>query len=175
MKSIFLLFTMAFVLTFGSFAAEAKVRPGDDLVQVALAVNGPGSPFEGQFDTLIAAVLAADPVVLDTLTGRGQFTVFAPTDDAFAALGLNPSNVGSLDRDFLTQVLLYHVARGRRDAGDVTTSDRIRSLQGTFFFPNSSATITDAVGREANIIVTDVPASNGIIHAIDAVILPFAP
>ena len=175
MKSTFLLFVVSVGLFFGGFAVEAKAQPGNDLVEVALAVNGPGSPFEGQFDTLIAAVLAADPVVLDTLTGRGQFTVFAPTDGAFAALGLTPENVGSIDRDFLTQVLLYHVVRGRRDAGSVTTSDRIRSLQGTFFFPNSSATITDALGREANIIVTNVPASNGIIHAIDAVILPFAP
>lgn len=175
MKSIFLLFAMAVVFTFGSVTAEAKAQSSNDLVQVALTVNGPGSPFEGQFDTLIAAVLAADPVVLETLTGKGQFTVFAPTDDAFAAIGLTPANVGTLDQDFLTDVLLYHVARGRRDAGDVTTSDRIRSLQGTFFFPNSSATITDALGRPANIIVTDVPASNGIIHAIDAVILPYAP
>lgn len=163
------------VILFGATALETKAQRGDNIVQVALAVNGEGSPFEGQFDTLIAAVLAADPVVIETLTGRGQFTVFAPTDDAFGALGLTPENVGTLDQDTLTEILLYHVARGRRDAGDVTTSDRIRSLQGTFFFPNSSATITDALGRQANIIVTDVPASNGIIHAIDAVILPFEP
>jgi len=175
MKSIFLLFAMAVVLTFGGFAPEAKAQASGNLVEVAIAVNGPGSPYEGQFDTLIAAVLAADPAVVNTLSGKGQFTVFAPTDDAFAAVGLTPANVGSVDQETLTQILLYHVARGRRDAGDVTTSDRIRSLQGTFFFPNSSATITDALGREANIIVTNVPASNGIIHAIDAVILPFAP
>lgn len=176
MKSIFLLFAMAVVLTFGGFAPEAKAQASGNLVEVALAVNGPGSPYEGQFDTLITAVLAADPVVLETLTGRGQFTVFAPTDDAFAVLGLTPANVGTtFSQETLTQILLYHVVRGRRDAGDVTTSDRIRSLQGSFFFPNSSATITDALGRPANIIVTDVSASNGIIHAIDAVILPFAP
>jgi transforming growth factor-beta-induced protein len=175
MKSISLFCALFAVMVFGSLASETKAQKGDNLVEVALAVNGEGSPYEGQFDTLIAAVLAADPAVVETLTGRGQFTVFAPTDDAFAAVGIDTSNVGSLDREFLTQVLLYHVVRGRRDAGDVTTSDRIRSLQGTFFFPNSSATITDALGRPANIIVTDVPASNGIIHAIDAVILPYAP
>ncbi|MEO5860387.1 MAG: fasciclin domain-containing protein [Pyrinomonadaceae bacterium] len=174
MKSISMLFVLAIVLAFGSFAAEANTKPGDNLVEVAIAVNTSG-PFAGQFDTLIAAVIAADPVVINTLSGRGQFTVFAPTDDAFAALGLTPDNVGTLDQETLTQILLYHVVRGRRDAGAVTTSDQIRSLQGTFFFPNSSATITDVLGREANIIVTDVPASNGIIHAIDAVILPFAP
>lgn len=175
MKSILLVFALVAGVFFGG-VNEVKAQPGDNIVQVALAVNGEGSPYEGQFDTLIAAVLAADPAVVATLTGKGQFTVFAPTDDAFAALGLNPGNIGTaLDQETLTQILLYHVARGRRDSGDVTTSDRIRSLQGTFFFPNSSATITDALGRQANIIVPDVPASNGIIHAIDAVILPFAP
>ena len=175
MKSISLFCALFAVVLFGSLATELKAQKAGNLVEVALAVNGPGSPYEGQFDTLITAVLAADPVVVNTLSGKGQFTVFAPIDDAFAALGLTPDNVGSLDQETLTQILLYHVVRGRRDAGDVTTSDRIRSLQGTFFFPNSSATITDALGRDANIIVTDVPASNGIIHAIDAVILPFAP
>lgn len=173
MKSILLGVALLAGFFFGGFVSEAKAQSGN-IVEVALAVNGPGSPFEGQFDTLIAAVLAADPAVVETLTGKGQFTVFAPTDDAFAAIGVDASNVATLPQDYLTEVLLYHVARGRRDAGDVTTSDRIRSLQGTFFFPNSSATITDALGREANIIVTDVPASNGIIHAIDAVILPYA-
>lgn len=176
MKSILLVFALAVGFFFFGGVNEVKAQPGDNIVQVALAVNGEGSPYEGQFDTLIAAVLAADPAVVATLTGKGQFTVFAPTDDAFGALGLNPGNIGTaLDQETLTQILLYHVARGRRDSGDVTTSDRIRSLQGTFFFPNSSATITDALGRQANIIVPDVPASNGIIHAIDAVILPFVP
>jgi uncharacterized surface protein with fasciclin (FAS1) repeats len=175
MKSILLGIALFAGFFFGGFVSDVTAQQGDNIVQVALEVNAEGSPYAGQFDTLIAAVLAADPVVLETLTGKGQFTVFAPTDDAFAAIGLNASNVGSLPQDFLTDVLLYHVARGRRDAADVTTSDRIRSLQGTFFFPDSSATITDALGRQANIIVTDVPASNGIIHAIDAVILPYAP
>jgi len=160
---------------FIGMANSVEARPDENIVQVALAVNGPGSPYEGQFDTLIAAVLAADPAVVETLTGNGQFTVFAPTDDAFATLGLDAGNVGALPQDLLTQILLYHVAKGRRDSGDVVTSDRIRGLQGTFFFPNQSTTITDALGRQANIIVPDVQASNGIIHAIDAVILPFAP
>ena len=176
MKSILLGIALFAGFFFGGFVSEARAQGEPNIVQVALTVNGPGSPFEGQFDTLIAAVLAADPVVVNTLTGKGQFTVFAPTDEAFAAVGLTPANVGTaLDQEALTEILLYHVARGRRDAGDVTTSHRIRSLQGSFFFPNNSATITDALGRTANIIVTDVPASNGIVHAIDAVILPFAP
>jgi uncharacterized surface protein with fasciclin (FAS1) repeats len=140
---------------------------------VAIAVNSEG-PFAGAFDTLIAAVLAADPAVLGTLTGNGQFTVFAPTDAAFEAIGVTPDNVGDLDQDFLTQVLLYHVARGRRDSSQVVSSDRIRTLQGGFLMVDGTV-LTDNLGREADIIVTDVPAANGIIHAIDAVVLPFAP
>jgi len=163
-----------------SISAQKKDRslaaptPQNNIVQVAVQLNSTGSPYEGQFDTLIAAVLAADPIVLETLTKKGQLTVFAPTDSAFAALGLNPQNIGTVDRDLLTQILLYHVTTGRRSSSDVLGSTRIRSLQGTFFFPSSNATITDATGRVANIIATDVPASNGVIHAIDQVILPFS-
>ena len=173
MRSILWVFVLSLVFVFG-LSASAKANHVN-IVQTAIAVNSEG-PYAGQFDTLIAAVLAADPVVLETLTRKGKFTVFAPTDDAFAALGLTPANVGTaLGQETLTQVLLYHVARGERLAADVTSAKQIRSLQGTFFFPNRSTTITDAVGRQSNIIVTDVLASNGVIHAIDSVLLPFAP
>lgn len=143
-----------------------------NLVEVAVAVNGDG-PYAGQFDTLIAAVLAADESIVEILTKKGKLTVFAPTDDAFALLGITPANVGTLDQDFLTQVLAYHVVRGERLAVDVIATDRFRSLQGNFFF-QSGGVLTDAVGRTSNIIVTDVMADNGVIHAIDAVILPFS-
>lgn len=169
----FLLPLAALVLLLGSVAPAFAAPPGPTIVDVAIAVNSEG-PFAGQFDTLIAAVLAADPAVVNTLSGNGQFTVFAPTDDAFAALGLNPGNVGSLDQSVLTQILLYHVARGRRDSGEVLASDRIRTLQGGFLMQDGGV-LTDNLGREANIIVTDVEAANGVIHAIDAVVLPFAP
>ena len=172
MRSILWVMVLSLGFAF-AFVPSAKANELN-IVQTAIAVNSEG-PYAGQFDTLIAAVSAADPVVLETLSGNGRFTVFAPTDDAFAALGLYPSNIASLGQETLTQILLYHVARGERLAADVTTSKQIRSLQGTFFFPNKSATITDAVGRTSNIIVTDVLASNGVIHAIDQVILPFAP
>jgi uncharacterized surface protein with fasciclin (FAS1) repeats len=151
--------------------------PGPAIVDVAIAVNSEG-PFAGAFDTLIAAVLAADPAVLATLSGNGQHTVFAPTDDAFAALGLNPDNIGDLPQEALTQILLYHVAPGRRYAEDVIYSERIRTLYGRGqmgLLDQYDGVLTDNLGREANIIVTDVEAANGIIHAIDAVVLPFAP
>ena len=147
--------------------------PGPIVVDVAIAINSEG-PFAGQFDTLIAAVLAADPAVLATLSGNGQFTVFAPTDDAFAALDITPDNVGELDQGFLTDVLLYHVARGRRYSTVILASKRIRTLERGFLFQAGGA-LTDNLGGVANIIVTDVEAANGVIHAIDAVVLPYAP
>lgn len=160
----------------GKTSAESQIRRGQSgpsVVDVAIAINNEG-PFAGQFDTLIAAVLAADPFVLRTLSGNGQFTVFAPTDDAFALLGLDESNVGTLGPDVLKDILLYHVAPGRRYSEDVLNSYRIRTVYKDFLLQNGGV-LTDVLGREASIIVTDVEARNGVIHAIDAVVLPFAP
>ena len=167
--------TFALVLLLsGAFSLGATqalaAPPGDDIVQVAINLNSSG-PFAGSFDTLIAAVLAADPIVLETLSGNGQFTVFAPTDAAFAKLQLDENNIGSLPQETLTQILLYHVARGRRNSEAVIGSSRINTLQGGFLFQNGGI-LTDAQSRQSTIIVTDVPAANGIIHAIDTVVLP---
>jgi uncharacterized surface protein with fasciclin (FAS1) repeats len=136
------------------------------IVDVAIAVNADG-PFAGSFDTLIAAVLAADPAVATALTSNGQLTVFAPTDAAFAELGLNEGNIGGLPQDALTNILLFHVAKGERYAADVVTSSRIRMLNGDF------AMVDGATIDGANVIVPDVDApTNGIIHVVDAVLLP---
>jgi uncharacterized surface protein with fasciclin (FAS1) repeats len=179
-RKSFIAAAAAVLVSFGLAAApEAEANgkgktKGPNLVEVAVAVNTSG-PFAGQFDTLIAAVLAADPAVVQRLTAKRQSTVFAPTDGAFAALGLTPENVGTaLDEETLTQILLYHVVNGRRDSNDVLGSTQLRTLQGTFL-KQSTGILTDNLDRTATIIVTDVPASNGIIHAIDAVVLPFAP
>jgi len=154
-------------------AAEEKVS----LVQKAIELNSDG-PYAGAFDTVIAAVLAADPAVIATLSDNSQQTVFAPTDDAFAVLGLDSANIGTaLEQGTLTKVLLYHVAPGRRYAEDVVSAERIRTLlkgkKG--FFQVDGAVLTDNLGRTSNIIATDVEADNGVIHAIDAVLLPVAP
>ena len=156
-------------------ASSASAKPkGDTIVDVVIAANT-SPPYAGSFDTLIAALQAADPAVLQTLSGNGQFTVFGPTDDAFAALNLDPGNVGSaFPQSKLTEILQYHVAHGRRAANSVTSAAQIRTLQGGFL-KVSGTTLTDAVNRTANIIVTDIDASNGIIHVIDAVVLPYQP
>lgn len=165
---------LAGALVLGIVAGPVAAAGGSrNIVDTAIAANASG-PFAGQFDTLIAAVLAADPAVLRTLSGRGQFTVFAPTDGAFAKLGLDATNVGTLPKAALTSILLYHVARGERLAADVIESSRIRTLHGAFVKVDGTV-LTDRLGRDATIVVTDVRASNGVIHAIDSVLLPFVP
>jgi transforming growth factor-beta-induced protein len=161
------------VLAFGAFAAptSAQAAPkGNTIVDVALAANAQ----TGEFSILIAALQAADPAVIQTLSGKGQFTVFAPTDAAFVALlgELNLTAAQLLsNKDLVTQVLLYHVVRGNRDSAEVLASSRIRTLERGFLF-QSGGVLTDANGRTANIIATDIPASNGVIHVIDRVVLP---
>ena len=164
------------ILALGTGPALAAGPKGDNLVEVAVAVNNEG-PFAGEFDTLIAAVLAADPAVVETLTGNGQHTVFAPTDTAFAMLGITAGNLddlladGTLTVEGLTGILLYHVTHGRRDAGDVLASEKIRMLN-RGFVQQAGGVLTDNQGGMSTIIATDVPAANGIIHAINAVLLP---
>ncbi len=162
---------LAGALALGIVAGPVAAAGGSKtIVDTAIAINGE----TGEFSTLIAAVLAADPAVARTLSGRGQFTVFAPTDAAFAKLGLNADNIGTLPQAALTDILLYHVARGERLAADVVDSSRIRMLDGNFVRVNGTV-LTDKVGRASNIVITDVRASNGVIHAIDSVLLPFVP
>jgi uncharacterized surface protein with fasciclin (FAS1) repeats len=169
-----LIITALFVL--GGNTAAAAGPKGPNLVDVAVEVNS-GGAFAGAFDTLIAAVLAADPAVVQTLTGNGQHTVFAPTDAAFAMLGITADNLddlladGTLNVESLTQILLYHVTHGRRSSGDVLASERIRMLDGSFV-QQAGGVLTDNQGGLSTIIVTDVPAANGLIHAIDAVLIP---
>jgi transforming growth factor-beta-induced protein len=124
-----------------------------------------------EFEILLDVVLAADPAVLATLSGKGQHTVFAPTDEAFDAListgaldGLTEEELSAL----FTEVLLYHVAKGRKDSSDVLGSTQIRMLNGEFTRINSAMGMIN----EATIIATDIETKNGIIHVIDAVLLP---
>jgi uncharacterized surface protein with fasciclin (FAS1) repeats len=181
MKHVLLALVPAVLLAFAPLADAKgpKAPKGPTIVDVALAANAEGGAFEGQLDSLITAVLSADPIVLDTLTGNGQFTVFAPTDEAFEDLGLTPETITDLastpaGQAFLTDVLVYHVAHGRRYAADVLASSRIRVLKGGFLFQDAGV-LTDNLDRTANIVAIDVEAANGVIHVIDAVVLPYAP
>ncbi|MFH4895171.1 fasciclin domain-containing protein [Vibrio sp. Y42_MX_L11] len=124
----------------------------------------------GSFNTLVAAVKAAD--LVDTLKGEGPFTVFAPTDDAFAKLPdgtidmlLMPEN-----KDKLVSILTYHVVPGKVMAADVVKLDKAATVQGQEVMIK---TMGDKVMvNDANVMATDVKAKNGVIHVIDTVIMP---
>jgi len=123
----------------------------------------------GNFSTLVAAVKAAG--LVDTLSGTGPFTVFAPTDDAFKALpaGTVESLLKPENKAKLVSILTYHVVSGKADAKAVTGKSEWKTVEG------SSAHITSTDGAKienAKIIKTDIECSNGYIHAIDAVIMP---
>jgi uncharacterized surface protein with fasciclin (FAS1) repeats len=135
-----------------------------DIVDIAVA--------DGRFTTLVAAVEAAG--LVDTLKGEGPFTVFAPTDDAFAALPAGTVEGLLTDIPALTDVLLYHVVAGEVMAETVVGLESATTVQGT----DVSIEVRDgAVFLNGNIqvITTDIQASNGVIHVIDGVLLPPAP
>jgi uncharacterized surface protein with fasciclin (FAS1) repeats len=121
----------------------------------------------GQFTTLAKALTAAG--LIDTLKGPGPFTVFAPTDAAFAKIPPAQLNALLADKAALTKVLTYHVVSGEIVAADVKAG-QVKTVEG------QSLTITTSpMGvkvNNANVIKTDVMASNGVIHVIDTVVLP---
>ena len=146
------------LLTTAAFATS----PTQDIVDTAVSA--------GSFNTLVAAVKAAG--LVDTLKGAGPFTVFAPTDEAFAKLPagtvdelLKPEN-----HDKLVAILTYHVVPGKVVAKDVVKLHEARTVNG------KELKITTEGGKvmvdNANVVKTDIGCSNGVIHVIDSVILP---
>jgi uncharacterized surface protein with fasciclin (FAS1) repeats len=134
-----------------------------DIVDTAVA--------DGRFTTLVAAVTAAE--LVDTLKSEGPFTVFAPTDDAFAALpaGTLDSLLLPENKQALTDILLYHVVSGKVLAADVVGLSAAPTVLGkdiTITVKDGKVFLNDTV----QVIITDIEASNGVIHVIDAVLLP---
>lgn len=129
-----------------------------------------------EFSILVEAVVAAD--LAGTLSGNGPFTVFAPTNAAFASLltelGLTKAQLLA-NKPLLTKVLTYHVVPSRVLRADVPVGPAITTVQGETFTVNSALQITDRNGRRAGITATDVLTSNGVIHVVDKVILPKTP
>ncbi len=126
----------------------------------------------GSFNTLVAAVQAAG--LADTLKGEGPFTVFAPTDEAFAALpeGTVESLLLPENKDQLISILTYHVIPGKVMAADVMNKKlEVTTVQGSMASVNALAG-TSVMIDGANVVTADIEASNGVIHVIDAVILP---
>ncbi len=150
------------VLTLGVLAAQAGKAPQKDIVDTAVSA--------GTFQTLAAALKAAG--LVDTLKGKGPFTVFAPTDEAFAKLPagtveglLKPEN-----KSRLVSILTYHVVPGDVSAAQVVKMTSAKTVQG------QSVKITtkgaDVMIDNAHVVNADVKASNGVIHVIDHVMLP---
>jgi uncharacterized surface protein with fasciclin (FAS1) repeats len=133
-----------------------------NIVETAVAINKE----TGEFSTLIAAVSCTN-LVNRLQNEHRSFTVFAPTDAAFAKLNLNATNVcKSFDKAALTNILSYHVTRGSKDASEVLSKKKLWMLSG------DKAVISGATIDGQNIVKTDVKTSNGIIHVIDGVMLP---
>ncbi|MEJ2127463.1 MAG: fasciclin domain-containing protein [Woeseiaceae bacterium] len=145
-----------------ALAGDYKKGASKDIVDTAVAA--------GQFETLAAALVAAD--LVDTLKSDGPFTVFAPTDEAFAKLpeGTVESLLKPENRDQLVAILTYHVVPGEVLAADVVKLSEATTVNGQ----SVEIQVADNGVRidNANVIATDIDASNGVIHVIDTVILP---
>jgi len=175
-----------------------NLAPGGNIVEVASAANNA----LGVFDTVLAAATCDffDGAVVNILTGEDKVTLFAPVDDAFAALDLDENNIcdafrGADDTQLdgpelvLLEILAYHVTDGRRFSNSVfnrNSSKSIEMLTGayvvSFVDSNEGPTLHDAVGQMIGIVTEaggaktyDINALNGVIHTIDTVLLPYVP
>jgi uncharacterized surface protein with fasciclin (FAS1) repeats len=143
-----------------AFAIVSSVAAAaTDIVDTAISA--------GQFKTLVKAVQEAG--LVDTLKGKGPFTVFAPTDEAFAKLP--PGTLEALlnNKEKLAQVLTYHVVAGKLKAGDVKPGE-VKTVEGQSVSVRSQGGAV--MVNNAKVIKTDIMASNGVIHVIDTVLLP---
>jgi uncharacterized surface protein with fasciclin (FAS1) repeats len=152
-----MMIAVAFVLTALPVVANPDKK---DIVDTAVGA--------GSFNTLVTAVKAAG--LVETLKGNGPFTVFAPTDEAFAKVPKATLESLLADKEALKKVLLYHVVAGNVMAKDVVNLKEAKTVQG------SAAKVTVKGGKvmidNANVVKTDIACTNGVIHVIDSVILP---
>lgn len=171
MKSILRILTVTALVAFaapqaqargGSCDAKAQAKAGSDIIDTALAA--------GNFQTLAAALTQAG--LIDALKGEGPFTVFAPTDEAFAKLpeGTVASLLKPENRDKLATILKYHVVSGRVYSDEVLARKSVSTLAGIDV--QISLKNGQARADEALIVATDIDATNGVIHVIDQVLLP---
>jgi len=139
--------------------AARPVAAEKDIVDTAVAA--------GQFTTLAAALKAAG--LIDTLKGPGPFTVFAPTDAAFAKLPAGTVEALLKDKAKLTRILTYHVVAGKVMAADVVKLKQAKTVEGSTVSIDASNGVKI---NDATVVKADVAASNGVIHVIDTVIMP---
>jgi uncharacterized surface protein with fasciclin (FAS1) repeats len=148
----------------GSQTSSAKAK-AKTIVGIAAA--------NPDFSTLVTAVKQAG--LVDALNGKGPYTVFAPTNDAFAKIPAEQLNALLADKAQLTAVLEYHVLKGRVPSSSLKATQTVPTLEGgttTINVADGKATITDGQNNVSSIVMTDVKAKNGVIHVIDTVLLP---
>ena len=146
------------LITIAALSLTALAAQAKDIVETAVAA--------GDFKTLAAALTAAG--LVDTLKGKGPFTVFAPTDAAFAKVPKAQLDALLADKAKLTAVLTYHVVPGAVMAKDVKAG-KVKTVQGSELTLGTTGGVTvDA----AKVVKADIVASNGVIHVIDSVVLP---
>jgi uncharacterized surface protein with fasciclin (FAS1) repeats len=159
LKSLFVA-SLLVAAPLASVSAQAPAAPAKDIVETAVAA--------GSFKTLATALQAAG--LVETLKGKGPFTVFAPTDEAFAKIPKAQLDALLKDKKALAAVLTYHVVAGKVMAADVVKLKEAKTVNG------ASAKVMAHDGKVmidgANVVKTDIVASNGVIHVIDAVIMP---
>jgi uncharacterized surface protein with fasciclin (FAS1) repeats len=161
MLKTFMLGIAAGALTLSAAAVQAQ-HANKDIVDTAVAA--------GSFKTLAKALQAAD--LVETLKGKGPYTVFAPTDEAFAKLPAETLNdlLKPENKQKLTAILTYHVVPGKVMAADVVKLNSAKTVNGKQLAIASNGGVVTVDG--ARVVKTDVAASNGVIHVIDSVILP---
>jgi uncharacterized surface protein with fasciclin (FAS1) repeats len=142
-------------------AAPAAVRAGEtkDIVDTAVAA--------GNFKTLASALQAAG--LIETLKGKGPFTVFAPTDEAFAKIPKADLDALIADKAKLTKVLTYHVVAGKVMASDVVKLKDAKTVEGQMLKIDAS---NGVMINKSKVVKADIQTSNGVIHAIDTVLMP---
>ena len=146
----------------GEEMGEEETAPEEAQMNIVEIASGAGN-----FNTLVTAIQAAG--LEETLSGEGPFTVFAPTDEAFAALPEGTLDSLLEDKEALIRVLTYHVASGKYMATDVVGMTSIKTLEGSDLPVDTTEGVK--VG-DANVTATDIEASNGVIHVIDKVLIP---
>lgn len=172
MRKPLLILGLVGLLTAAFVAPAAAARPADagrpTLLSVAAGINAQ----TGEFSTLLS-LAGQYPEIVTALSGKTQLTVFAPTDQAFAdlfaflgTLGVQPSD---LTADQIETVLLYHVAGGRWSADRLSGTDSLTMLSGEAVSVSANGGV---MINSSNVIIANVPSSNGFIHAIDGVLVP---
>lgn len=155
LRRTFLALTTSAAMSTSAFAAGHSM----DIVDTAVSA--------GTFNTLVAAVEAAG--LVETLKGDGPFTVFAPTDEAFAALPEGTVEGLLADPEALAAILTYHVVAGKVMSTDLSDGMMATTVNGADITIGTEGGVTV---NDANVVTADIEASNGVIHVIDAVILP---